>query len=144
MQELYLQITRVLPDLTQQLGRTARIADIAAHLGVPHAQVMRGLEFGQAYSTWSLSTPLGQGNGVALTELLGEEDPRMESAADRATLRDLLAVLPDRERLILRLRFFENLSQSEIAEQVGVSQMHVSRLLTRTLADLRERLLATA
>jgi RNA polymerase sigma-B factor len=143
LQELYLQITRVLPELTQQLGRTPRIGDIAAHLGVPEAQVMHGLECGQAYSTRSLSTPVGDGDGVALAETLGEEDPRMESAADRTTLRDLLAVLPDRERQILRLRFLKNLTQSEIAEQIGVSQMHVSRLLTRTLADLRERLLTT-
>ncbi len=140
MQELYLDITRLLPDLTQQLGRTPRIADIAEHLDVSPAEVMNGLECGQAYRPRSLSTPIGE--GIALAEIIGGADPRMESVADRATLRDLLAEVPERERQILGMRFFENLTQCEIAERIGVSQMHVSRLLTRTLTDLRQRALA--
>jgi len=142
MQELYLEISRVLPDLTQQLGRSPRIADIAEHLGVPAADVVRGLECGQAYSARSLSAPVGGDDaGISLAEMLGGDDPQMESVADRTTLRQLLAEVPERERQILALRFFANLTQSEIAERIGVSQMHVSRLLTRTLADLRTRLL---
>ena len=141
MQELALEIARVMPDLTQQLGRTPRIADIAGCLEVPETDVMRGLECGQAYSARSLSTTVGGGDGVALAEIIGGEDPRMESVADRTALRDLLAGLPERERKILGLRFLDNLTQTEIAERIGVSQMHVSRLLTRTLADLREQLL---
>jgi RNA polymerase sigma-B factor len=143
MQELSLEINRALPDLTQRLGRTPLIADIAEHLGVPVAEVIGGLDCGQAYSARSLSSPVGgPDSGMSLGDLMGGEDPEMESVADRTTLRALLADVPERERQILTLRFFGNLTQSEIAERIGVSQMHVSRLLTRTLKDLRERLVA--
>lgn len=142
MQELYLQISRILPELAQDLGRSPRVDDIAARLGVPADDVVRGLECGQAYAARSLSTPVGgDDNGAVLADLLGGEDERMESVADRQTLRQLLTEIPERERDILMLRFFGNLTQSEIAERIGVSQMHVSRLLTRTLGELRERLL---
>jgi RNA polymerase sigma-B factor len=145
MQELYLDISRVLPELAQELGRSPHIADIAERLGVDSAEVIRGLDAGQAYSTRSLSAPVGgDENSATLADLLGGEDQAMESVADRTTLHKLLLEVPERERTILGLRFFANLTQSEIAEQIGVSQMHVSRLLTRTLADLRERLLAEA
>jgi len=143
MQELYLQISRLLPELSQELGRSPRISDIAERLGVTNDEVIHGLECGQAYAARSLSTPVGgDENGAVLADLLGGEDERMESVADRQTLRQLLTEIPERERDILMLRFFGNLTQSEIAERIGVSQMHVSRLLTRTLADLRQRLLA--
>jgi RNA polymerase sigma-B factor len=143
MQELSLEINRVLPDLTQQLGRTPLIADIAEHLGVGSEDVIRGLDCGQAYSARSLSAPVGGvDSGMSLSDLMGGEDPAVESVADRATLQALLAGVPERERQILALRFFGNLTQNEIAERIGVSQMHVSRLLTRTLKELRERLLA--
>jgi RNA polymerase sigma-B factor len=143
MQELYLAISRVLPELAQELGRAPRVTDLAARLGVSPEDVVRGLDCGQAYSARSLSAPVGgEDGGAVLADLLGGVDERVESVADRQTLRQLLAQVPARERQILALRFFANLTQSEIAERVGVSQMHVSRLLTRTLADLRERLLA--
>ena len=143
MQELYLSITRLLPDLSQELGRSPRVSDLAERLGVPEEDIVRGLECGQAYTARSLSAPIGGDDGGAvLADLLGGDDERMESVADRETLRKLLTEVPERERNILALRFFANLTQSEIAERIGVSQMHVSRLLTRTLADLRTRLLA--
>jgi len=143
MQELYLSISRVLPEMAQELGRSPRISDLAERLGVSEEDVLRGLDCGQAYTTRSLSAPVsGEEGGAALADLLGGEDARMESVADRETLRQLLSEIPERERNILMLRFFANLTQSEIADRVGVSQMHVSRLLTRTLKDLRERLLA--
>jgi len=143
MQDLSLEINRIMPDLTQRLGRTPMIADIAEHLGVRCEDVIRGLDCGQAYSARSLSTPVGGVDGdMSLADTLGGEDPAMESVADRTTLRVLLTDVPERERQILALRFFDNLTQNEIADRIGVSQMHVSRLLTRTLTDLRERLLA--
>ncbi len=143
IQELYLDINRVLPELAQDLGRSPRIADIAVHLGVPETDVIRGLEAGHAYTSRSLSAPIGGDEASAsLADLLGDTDPDLESAADRTTLHELLRALPDRERQILGLRFFGNLTQNEIAERIGVSQMHVSRLITRALKDLRERLVA--
>ncbi|HEY2794462.1 MAG TPA: SigB/SigF/SigG family RNA polymerase sigma factor [Micromonosporaceae bacterium] len=143
MQELYLSISRILPDMAQELGRSPRVSDLAERLGVSEEDIVRGIDCGQAYSARSLSAPVGGDDGGAvLSDLLGDVDERMESVADRQTLRQLLTEVPERERNILALRFFANLTQSEIAERVGVSQMHVSRLLTRTLSDLRERLLA--
>jgi len=143
MQELYLSISRILPEMAQELGRSPRVSDLAERLNVSEEDIFRGIDCGQAYSARSLSAPVGGDDGGAvLSDLLGDVDERMESVADRQTLRQLLADVPERERNILALRFFANLTQSEIAERVGVSQMHVSRLLTRTLSDLRERLLA--
>jgi len=142
LQELYLTITRVIPDIAQQLGRSPSVTDIAEHLGLTPADVVAGLECAGAYTARSLSTPIGDdATGTTLADLLGQDDDRMESVADRYTLRQMLADVPERERHILALRFFDNLTQSEIAERIGVSQMHVSRLLTRTLGNLRERLL---
>jgi len=143
MQELYLAISRVLPEMAQELGRSPRVSDLAERLGVSEEEVIRGLDCGQAYTARSLSAPVGgEEGGAVLADLLGGDDEQMESVADRTTLRHLLAEVPERERNILALRFFANMTQSEIAERVGVSQMHVSRLLTRTLKELRERLLA--
>ena len=143
MQELYLSINQAVPEAAQELGRSPRVADLAERLGVSDEEIVRGLDCGQAYAARSLSAPVGgDESGTALVDLLGSDDDRMESVADREALRQLLADVPERERKILALRFFFNMTQSEIAQRVGVSQMHVSRLLTRTLADLRARLLA--
>lgn len=142
MQELHLDITRTIPELAQDLGRSPSVADLAARLEVSESDILAGIDCGQAFTARSLSTPIGDDDGgTVLADVLGGDDERMESAADRHTLRSLLADLPERERTILMLRFFENLTQNEIAEHVGVSQMHVSRLLSRTLGELRERLL---
>jgi RNA polymerase sigma-B factor len=142
LQELYLSITRIIPDIAQQLGRSPSVADIAEHLGLPEQDVIAGLGCAGAYTARSLSTPIGdEATGTTLADLLGAEDTRMQSVPDRHTLRQMLADVPERERHILALRFFDNLTQSEIADRIGVSQMHVSRLLTRTLANLRQRLL---
>ncbi len=142
LQELYLTITRLTPDLAQQLGRSPTTTDIATHLGIPETDVTAGLECAGAYTARSLSTPISNDpTGTTLADLLGQPDDRIESVPDRHTLRHLLADIPERERHILALRFFDNLTQSEIAERIGVSQMHISRLLTRTLTNLRTRLL---
>ena len=142
MQELYLQINQALPDLAQDLGRTPTTADIAERIGVSVDEAAAAMNCGHAYSARSLSAPIGNPDSISLADTLGGEDPQMESVADRTTLQALLAEVPEREQLILKLRFFENLTQAEIADRIGVSQMHVSRLLTRTLAEMRTRLIA--
>ena len=96
------------------------------------------MEAVQAYSTSSLDTPVGE-DGIAPVEILGEDDPSIETLEGWASVAPALQELPPRERRVLYLRFFEGLTQSEIAEQVGVSQMHVSRIVGQTLRFLRER-----
>lgn len=139
-QELYLQISRLIPTMAQELGRSPSVSDLARRLGIAESEVLAGIDCGQAHTARSLSTPVGD-DGAVLSDVLGAPDERLESVADRQALYEALADVPLRERQILLLRFFANMTQSEIAERVGVSQMHVSRLLTRTLADLRDRLL---
>jgi len=140
-QELYLEISRLIPTMAQELGRSPSVSDLAERLEIPESEVLAGIDCGQAHTARSLSTPVGEDDGAVLSDVLGAPDPRLESVADRQALHEALADVPERERQILMLRFFANMTQSEIAERVGVSQMHVSRLLTRTLADLRARLL---
>ena len=101
------------------------------------------MEVGGAYRSASLDTPRAEGREVSgLAERLGALDTNFELAEHRVVIERALESLPDREQMILRLRFFEDLTQTEIADQVGVSQMHVSRLLARSLADLRRQLQA--
>jgi RNA polymerase sigma-B factor len=143
MQELHLEISRAYTDLAQELGRSVTVADVAARLRIDEDDVLAGLECGSAYATRSLNSAVGTDDGgIELGELIGEPDDQIESLADRQALHQLIKELPEREQRILSLRFFGNLTQSEIADQVGISQMHVSRLLSQTLATLRERLLA--
>ncbi len=130
--------------LTQTLGRSPTVADIAVHLALTEEEVLEGLEGARAYNAVSLSTPVGDRTGVTeLGDTLGGEDNEIALAELRLALGSALTTLDDRERKIIALRFHGNLTQHEIAEQVGVSQMHVSRLLTRALAKLREHLTAT-
>lgn len=137
MQELYLRLGKVVATLGQELGRSPTIAELAAEVSVSEEDVLEALEAGQAYRSTSLDAPAGTDEGETLGARLGEEDASLENAESRATLSPLLAQLPPRERLILRLRFFDGLTQSEIASRLGISQMHVSRLLARSVAALR-------
>jgi len=136
MQELYLRLGDVVSRLSQELGRSPTIAELAAEVQVSEEEVLEALEAGQAYRSTSLDAPSGE-EGETLAARLGGEDPSFEDAVSRATLSPLLAQLAPRERLILHMRFFEGLTQSEIATQLGISQMHVSRLLARSVAQLR-------
>ncbi|MQA26226.1 MAG: SigB/SigF/SigG family RNA polymerase sigma factor [Micromonosporaceae bacterium] len=140
LQELKLDITKAVSELTQKLQRSPTVTDIARRLGRSEEDVLTGLDAANAYSAMSLNAPASeqQGSGTAVVDLLGEHDAGMASVEDRATLRPLIAQLPEREQRIIALRFFGNLTQSEIAEKIGISQMHVSRLLTRSLRQLRE------
>jgi RNA polymerase sigma-B factor len=137
MQELYLRLGKVVGSLGQELGRSPTIAELATEVKVSEEEVLEALEAGQAYRSTSLDAPTGGEDGETLGARLGEDDPSLEDAESRATLSPLLAQLPPRERLILHLRFFDGLTQSEIATRLGISQMHVSRLLARSVSQLR-------
>lgn len=138
MQELYLRLGRIVSTLSQELGRSPTIPELATAAQVSEEEVLEALEAGQAYRFASLDAPSpGEDGGDTLSAQLGEEDSGMLDAEHRVALSPLLAQLPMREQVILHLRFFEGLTQSGIAERLGISQMHVSRLLARSLAQLR-------
>ena len=139
LQELSLRLNKVVAQLTQDLGRSPTIEEIAKLAGVTEEEVLEALESGQAYSTTSLDAPSGDDDDAPLrVDRMGEVDFRLENLEYFASLAPLIERLPERERTILYLRFFKGMTQSTIAEQVGISQMHVSRLLTRILEFLRE------
>ncbi|MGC1213085.1 MAG: SigB/SigF/SigG family RNA polymerase sigma factor [Micromonospora sp.] len=141
LQELRLRISEANGTLMQTLNRAPTVADIAAHLDITEEEVLEGLEGARAYNAVSLSTPIGDGDSATeLADTLGAEDNEFELAELRVALGPALATLDEREQKILTLRFYGNLTQSEIAARVGVSQMHVSRLLTRALTKLRGQL----
>jgi RNA polymerase sigma-B factor len=134
LQELHLETNEAVETLRQQLGRSPTIPEIAAYVGEPEEEVLLAIEAGRAYRVHSLDAPSpGEERGIEL----GDDDPDFDGAEGRHDLTPLLAQLPRRERRILHLRFTEGLTQSEIADRVGLSQMHVSRLLSRSLAELR-------
>jgi RNA polymerase sigma-B factor len=138
VKDLSMAIRTTLAELSQQLGRSPRPSEIADRLGLPTSKVLEALHAGEAYRSASLDEMLSCGDTPAT--YIGELDSQMSLIDDRETLRPLLAELPPRERAILILRFFHQLTQTQIAEQVGLSQMHVSRVLRRTLAFLQERM----
>ncbi len=139
--DLQQAVKRIVEDLTHELDRAPTISEIADRLDVTTDDVMMAMEADSARRATSLSAPVGgDADGAPLSEQLGGTDAVLERAADRVTLVDLVANLPERERELIRLRFEENLSQSEIGERLGVSQMHVSRLLRKTLTELRGHL----
>ncbi|MBU2668526.1 RNA polymerase sigma factor SigF [Actinoplanes bogorensis] len=140
LQELRLAITEANSTLTHSLGRSPTVADVAIHLGVSEEDVLEGLEGARAYNATSLSTPIGADGTTSLGDTLGGEDDQFELAETRVALGPALATLSEREQRIVALRFYGNLTQSQIADRIGISQMHVSRLLTRSLAKLRSEL----
>ena len=140
LQELYLRLGQVVSTLSQQLGRSPTISELAAEVQASEEEVLEALEAGQAYRFASLDAPApgpDDEGSATLASQLGEDDATMAAAEDRAALSPLLENLPPREQRILFLRFFQGLTQSEIAGQLGISQMHVSRLLARSLTQLR-------
>jgi len=142
LQELRLAITEANATLTHSLGRSPTVADVATHLGVTEEDVLEGLEGARAYNATSLSTPISADGTTELGDTLGGEDYEYELAETRVALGPALATLDEREQKILTLRFYGNLTQSQIADQIGISQMHVSRLLTKALTKLRGQLAA--
>ncbi|MFB7128053.1 RNA polymerase sigma factor SigF [Kitasatospora xanthocidica] len=142
LQELRLALTKAGDELSQRLDRSPTVAELAACLGVSEEDVVEGLAVGNAYTASSLDSSTGEEDSDGpLADRLGYEDLALEGVEYRESLKPLLAKLPPRERRIIMLRFFGNLTQSQIGEEIGISQMHVSRLLTRTLTQLREGLI---
>jgi RNA polymerase sigma-B factor len=139
LQELNVQLSRLIEQLTVQLSRSPTIPELAEAAGVDEEAVLEALESGRAYSSVSLSPGASSDEDGELDPLesLGSEDFEFELSEDRAVLAPGFKVLDQRERQILHLRFFSGLTQSQIAEQIGISQMHVSRLIRRALERLR-------
>lgn len=141
LQEGWLDVSKTSAELTQRYGRSPKVAEIAAAMDVSAEDVLEALDAGSAYTSGSLDTPLGEDSGGAtIGDLLPDVDANLVNAGDRMAVAEQLKTLPDRQRVILYLRFFEGLTQGEIAEKIGVSQMHVSRLLRKALGELREHL----
>jgi RNA polymerase sigma-B factor len=141
LQELKLSLTKAIGDLAQREGRAPTVSELAEHLQMSEEEVLEGLESANAYSTVSLDAPdSGDEDAPAVADSLGMIDDALEGVEYRESLKPLLERLPPREKKILLLRFFGNMTQSQIAAELGISQMHVSRLLARTLAQLREGL----
>jgi RNA polymerase sigma-B factor len=142
LQELNVQLSRLIEQLTVQLARSPTISELAKASGTEEEEVLEALESGRAYSSLSLSTGGGMEDGEELDPLesIGTEEHQYEVSEDRAVLAPGFRVLDERERMILHLRFFKGLTQSQIAVQVGISQMHVSRLIRRSLEKIREEI----
>jgi RNA polymerase sigma-B factor len=139
LQELNVQLSRLIEQLTVQLARSPTIPELAKAAGVEEEQVLEALESGRAYTSLSLSAGGGgDDDDLDPLESLGTEEHQYEVSEDRAVLAPGFKVLDERERKILQLRFFDGLTQSQIAQQVGISQMHVSRLIRRSLEKIRE------
>ena len=141
-QELVLEMRTAAADLAQQLQRTPTDDELARHLRVDIEDIRAARSADLGFSAWSLDAPLSEeAEAGSLAELLGQEDPQMEHAIDMAALGVHWDELPKRQQRILLLRFYGNMTQAEIGQQLGLSQMHVSRLISQSLSYLRERML---
>jgi len=143
LQELNVQLSKLMEQLTVELGRSPTIPELAKAAGAEEELVLEAIESGRAYTSLSLSVG-GGGDDDDLDPLdsLGTEEHQYAVSEDRAVLAPGFKALDPRERMILQLRFFDGLTQSQIAQQVGISQMHVSRLIRRSLEKIRETIAA--
>jgi RNA polymerase sigma-B factor len=139
LQEIAVHLNQAIPALTGSLGRAPSVPELADHLDVEPEDIIEAIEAAQAYSSSSLDAPVGD-TGLTPLDTLGQDDHSMELVEEWATLAPALENLAVRDRRVLYLRFFRGLTQSEIARDIGVSQMHVSRILTTTLDRLRDEL----
>lgn len=143
VQELSLEVNRVVGDLAQDLGRSPTVDEVAARVGRPAEAILEAMEANRAFNAASLDAPARDSSGgdgeasSAPAERLGVDEPGIGAVEHDVTMRALLTLLPDRERQIVELRFYEGMTQSEIGARLGMSQMHVSRLLARSLGVLR-------
>jgi RNA polymerase sigma-B factor len=140
IQKLQADVSRAQSDLTHELGRSPRVKEVAAHLGVPEEDVVEALSADGCYTPTSLDTPVGADGAGVLGELLPDESTAMSEAEARIMLTPAVRSLPEREREILYLRFFRQQTQAQIAAEIGVTQMQVSRILARVLTQLRGQL----
>jgi RNA polymerase sigma-B factor len=139
IQEQVLEVNATVEELSAELGRSPTPREVADRVRFPVEEVLEAVHAGEAYNTVSLDTPLkvDHDGGATLADSIGEDDERLELAESRPALSGAIRVLPEREREILRMRFVEDLTQAEIGERLGISQMHVSRLLRRALERMR-------
>ncbi len=140
VKETHLRIGAAIDALSQQLGRSPTAKEIAAELGIDPDEVTQAVIAGNAYQPSSIdAVSVGRDTEASLLDTLGEEESQFDRVEEYVAIRPLLAGLPERERRILTMRFFESMTQTQIAQQMGISQMHVSRILSKTLARLREQ-----
>jgi RNA polymerase sigma-B factor len=145
LQELRLALRTARQDFVHENGRPPTVPEVCALLGITEEEAIETLGAADAYQTISLDIPASENDDAAsLGELIGDDDPQLETVLDRNTLRPMLESLPARERTILLHRFYGNKTQVEIADLLGISQMHVSRLISGTLTRLRRQLLQDA
>lgn len=143
IRDRHVQLSRATTHLTQTLGRAPTPGELAAELGVDREEIVESLIAADAYRVQSIDAPIGSGDDSSprtVADNIGSVDARIDFITDREAVRPLLAALPERERSVLNMRFFESMTQSQIADAIGVSQMHVSRILERTLRQLRDQL----
>jgi RNA polymerase sigma-B factor len=141
LQELSLAANKAVDDLTQMLERAPTVKEIAERLEIGESEALEAMELGDLYELPSLDSELGEDGGDSrgvLGDYVGRPDDEMERFEQRARMAQALQILPPRERAIIELRFFENLSQTDVARKLKISQMHVSRLQQRALAKLRD------
>ncbi|GAA2208897.1 hypothetical protein GCM10009850_043550 [Nonomuraea monospora] len=141
-QERRSELNRVTAELTQDLGRSPTVAEVAAKMDLPQEEVLLALEAATAYSTLSLDAPVGsdESDSACLADLIPDHDRSLDTLIDAHAVKPLIDALPEREKHILLLRFHGSLTQAEIAAEFGISQMHVSRILRAVLTKLRASL----
>jgi RNA polymerase sigma-B factor len=139
MQELSGALRKAVAEMTSELGREPTVLELAERLEAGEEEIVQAIEAAEAYTTASLDHPVGEetDGGALLGEMLGERDPAFDLMIDRQVLKGLVAGLGERDKRILLMRYFRGMTQTEIGEELGVSQMQVSRLLTRILGELR-------
>ncbi|MCM6776753.1 RNA polymerase sigma factor SigF [Nocardia sp. CDC159] len=140
VKETHLRIGAAIDALSQTLGRSPTAKEIATELGISADEVTQAVIAGNAYQPSSIdAVSVGRDSEASLLDTLGEEESQFDRVEEYVAIRPLLAGLPERERRILTMRFFESMTQTQIAQRMGISQMHVSRILAKTLARLREQ-----
>lgn len=138
LQNLWLEVSRAVDPLTQSLGHVPTITEISAYLEVPAEDVLEALDAGSAFNVGSLDQAVGDEGGGVVGDLIGSLDPSLNLIDELSPIAEHVRALPDRERTIVYLRFYEGRTQSEIAEVLGVSQVHVSRLVSKVIEHLRD------
>lgn len=141
LKDLQSQLVKARAELSQQIGRAPTATEVARHLGIEREAVIEATIASNNYATLSTDVPASTDDGHrSLGDTLGAIDPNIDKVVELETVRPMIAALPERERTVLTLRFFESLTQTQIAERMGYSQMHVSRLLAQALRRLRDQL----
>ncbi len=141
LKELHLRVNATTAELSQRLGRAPTASELAAEMGVERQEVVDCLIAANSYTTLSIDCGgRDDDDSQPLADVVGQIDHGLEQIENRELLRKLLATLPQRERTVLMMRFFESMTQTQIAERVGISQMHVSRLLAKSLDRIRAQI----